>query len=81
MRLGDLVKIGTSTNLSERCKALNPQEVLATEPGDALVERRRHRQFAPLRVHGEWFRMAPELLEHIANLSNAQSSRDGARSA
>lgn len=65
MRLGDLVKIGYTTNLTARLESINPQEVMTTEPGGPDRERRRHEQFAALRVHGEWFRLAPPLTDHI----------------
>ncbi|MFD0902346.1 GIY-YIG nuclease family protein [Actinomadura sediminis] len=71
MRLGDLVKIGWTTNLKSRREAINPQEVMATEPGNDKVERQRHKQFADLRVHGEWFRLESPLTEWIDQLKAA----------
>lgn len=68
MRIGNRVKIGTSTNLVERLKALNPEELMVTEPGGPDTERSRHRQFADLRTHGEWFKLEGPLLEHIERL-------------
>lgn len=67
IRIGDLIKIGTTTNLKMRMEALQPDELLATEPGYTDVERRRHQQFDHLRIRprSERFRIAPELLEHI----------------
>lgn len=71
MRLGDMVKIGWTTNLPKRTRTINPQEVMATEPGDMKLERQRHRQFADLRVHGEWFRYEGPLIQWIQALREA----------
>ncbi len=65
MRIGDRVKIGTSASLAQRLETINPEELMATERGDRRVESRRHRQFADLRVHGEWFRLEGALIQHI----------------
>lgn len=63
--LGDLVKIGTSQNIARRAEAFNPQEILAIERGGYEHERQRHELFAPLLVHGEWFRHEDPLLSYI----------------
>lgn len=73
MRLGNLVKIGWTTNLDSRRADLNPQEVMATEPGGREVERERHKQFADLRIHGEWFSLESPLVEWIDRLKPADS--------
>ncbi len=65
MRIGNRVKIGTSGNLVGRLEAINPEQLMAVERGDYRVEGERHRQFARLRVHGEWFRLEGELVDHI----------------
>lgn len=65
MRLGNLVKIGFTENLTQRLSVINPEEVLTTEPGGRKREGERHKQFADLRVHGEWFRLEGALVEHI----------------
>lgn len=65
MLQGGLVKIGTSRNLNARLQTFRPEKLLAVEPGDASVERTRHRQFAADRSHGEWFRRSAALEEHI----------------
>lgn len=68
IRIGDLIKIGTTTNLKRRMDHLQPDELLATEPGHLDLERQRHLQFDHLRLkpRSERFRMEPELLDHIA---------------
>jgi hypothetical protein len=66
VRIGDLIKIGTTVNMKARMGALVPDEILATEPGDQNLEAMRHKQFAGLRVKGERFRDVPELRNHIA---------------
>lgn len=66
----DEVKIGVTQNIEKRAQVLSTQRsraiVMATEPGGYALERRRHRQFASLRLAGtELFRYAPVLAEHI----------------
>lgn len=68
MRVGNRVKIGTSANLDLRLKTINPEELMATEPGGTGHERHRHAQFQALRTHGEWFRLEGALAEHIEKL-------------
>lgn len=68
MRIGNRVKIGTSTNLKVRLEAINPEELMCTEPGGHPLEKQRHHQFAELRTHGEWFRLEGELQQHIERL-------------
>ncbi len=67
------IKIGHSRRLRQRVKTLSAEakvdlRLLATEPGGELVERMRHREFADIRIKGEWFRPSPELLTHIESL-------------
>lgn len=66
MAMGDLVKIGTSTNIAIRLETLRPESLLAVEMGGRLIEAERHRQFAADRNHGEWFRVTPALADHMA---------------
>jgi hypothetical protein len=77
MRRDGLIKIGVTTDVVKRAKAISkgssmatgmtigPVEVLATTPGDGAFESRLHRQFAASRVDGEWFRPTPRLLRLI----------------
>lgn len=69
--VGDLIKIGFTTQLRTRMWALRPDVLLAAEPGEPRLERRRHDQFEHLRVpgHGELFGIADELLRHVDQLS------------
>lgn len=71
MRIGNRCKIGFSTNISTRLEAINPEELLATEPGGQAQETARHVQFRKLRTHGEWFRYEDPLVEHVAKLQAA----------
>jgi hypothetical protein len=55
-----LVKVGTTTQLAKRLRALQlsspvPLEVLWSAPGDRGTEAALHQRFAHLREHGEWF--------------------------
>lgn len=71
VRLGpDRIKIGYTARFSERMGALRVYDeanILAVEPGNRKVEKRRHYQFADLRfhTHREDFRPGDELLRHI----------------
>lgn len=66
-RLGDLVKIGISHDPVERANSLNAELLTAIDGGRDL-EARLHREFADLRVRGEWFSAEPSLLERIEEL-------------
>lgn len=68
VRIGQLVKIGTTGQLDTRLRAYPPDAVLlATESGGHTVETERHRQFADTAVtkHGEYFHPSAALIEHI----------------
>lgn len=79
---GRRIKIGQSLNPELRVKSIRGGSVqmpkgldpsrarlLATEPGGQAREQELHRQFAHLRVAGEWFDNAPELKEYISGLN------------
>ena len=66
MRIQQQIKIGTTTNMMIRMSKLMIDEILATEPGSADLEKARHKQFAHLHVRGERFAMGEDLLSHIA---------------
>lgn len=76
VRLGENhVKIGTTGRLEERMRELrvaNRVNLLAAEPGDRTVEKRRHRQFTILRYDSrkEDFAESPRLLGHIKDIRN-----------
>lgn len=74
-RIGNRVKIGTTTDLSARMRDINPEELMVAEYGGLGRERERHQRFAELRTHGEWFRLEGELVEHIEKLQ-AQLASD-----
>lgn len=67
---GGAIKIGYSWNTYGRRSNLNtaspvPVRWLGDIPGTPDLERELHRKFAHLRIKGEWFSPAPELIEHI----------------
>jgi hypothetical protein len=67
----DQIKIGTTTCLRTRFGALEGTEkteldLLAVMDGNRPEEKELHLRFSHLRVSGEWFRPADELLEFIA---------------
>ncbi|MEE1813539.1 GIY-YIG nuclease family protein [Streptomyces sp. SP18ES09] len=68
IRIGQLVKIGMTTNLANRFSSLRPNEVLAIQPGGLADETALHRKFASLRAGGEFFHPGPPLQEHIREL-------------
>lgn len=70
VRFDDRIKIGTTANPRRRLTAIWHDELLAFEPGDRLVERRRHALFAEERLgRTEWFRRSPVLDAHVAELA------------
>ena len=72
LRIGDLIKIGYTTNLYLRMEKYPPNaELLATEYGDRKLERERHSRFSiHLRRGREWFDPAPELMKWIEGVGN-----------
>ena len=70
LRFDDRIKIGTTASPRQRLAAIWHDELLAFEPGDRLVERRRHAQFGDERFgRTEWFHRSPALDAHIAGLA------------
>jgi hypothetical protein len=68
---GGLIKIGCSTQLDKRVRAIRnsspiPVELIGHMQGGSFVEGWLHLQFAHLRRHGEWFEDCAELREEIA---------------
>jgi hypothetical protein len=68
VRIGDVIKIGTTGAFKQRMNTLMPDEILAVEPGGLQLERLRHREFAHLRVRGERFSPGDDLMAHIASV-------------
>lgn len=68
IKLGNRVKIGTTTNLPKRLEALPFDTLLAIEPGGNPREHARHQQFAALRVNGEWFKADGVLMDHARQM-------------
>ena len=81
VKSGDLIKIGFTTNLPDRVRALHLNgpgvELLCSYRGDRALEQALHREFADHRRHGEWFELPADwrsrvlavLGEHHAELS------------
>lgn len=69
LRLGDWVKIGTTTNLVYRANALSVtiSEVAKIVPGGVEVEAEMHRTFARYRIYAdrEWFRRSGALKRYL----------------
>jgi hypothetical protein len=73
VRLGNLIKIGYTTNLQQRLGDLRRDhhrepEVLATMPGTMGTEKALHAKFGPLWERGELFRPGPDLLDYIKSI-------------
>lgn len=71
VRIGGYIKIGYTTKLRERMRSLrvDPDALLAIEPGGRDEERRAHAWFAPERI-GRWenFEPSARLLAHVEAL-------------
>lgn len=76
VRVGYLVKIGTTTVLAQRFTSIRPNEVLALEPGGQQLEMQLHRTFKALRAGGEYFHPGPALQAHILELRERLGSPD-----
>lgn len=70
------VKIGYAKDPEQRMRELqtgNPGEIkllaIVDHKGPAM-ERELHRQFAHLRIRGEWFKPGADLLEYIESLGD-----------
>jgi hypothetical protein len=68
LRFGDRIKIGYTADLRERLRSVPHDEVLHVEPGGRRDERRVHAAFVHLRIRGEWYEAAPDLLAFIGDL-------------
>jgi hypothetical protein len=79
------VKIGyTGGNPRARLSALqtgHPSELtlLYHHEGGHETERQLHAQFADNRLAGEWFRMTPELIEHLIAMAHDEGYETGRR--
>jgi len=73
LRVGQLVKIGTTWRIKDRMRRYPPDsELLAAEPGGRDLERSRCEQFAHLLHSGmEWFHPGDDLLAFIDTLGCA----------
>lgn len=66
------IKIGTTVNIHKRLPRMQKQKpnwdlyYLTYELGDESLERQRFQQFQHLRIAGDWYYKAPELVEHMA---------------
>lgn len=67
----DRIKIGFSSNIEARMKALGCT-LLASTAGGRDEERQMHERFAAGRVSGEWFRPTADLLGFIADLRSGE---------
>ncbi|MGX1809743.1 GIY-YIG nuclease family protein [Nocardia sp. NPDC055321] len=75
------MKIGTSTNLALRLANLPYDELRAVELGGRRLESARHQRFRPYRHTGEWFHLAPELVDHVELMRTSGAWARAARAA
>lgn len=70
MRINGRIKIGYTTNLTQRSRNYPPgTELLAVEPGTREIEARRHNQFSRSLAQGrEWFAESDAIRAHVAGL-------------
>lgn len=68
IQFSDRVKIGFTEDLARRLKELPHDRVLAVTPGSLTTEKQFHRRFEHLRIRGEWFQAAPDLLNFAHTL-------------
>lgn len=68
---GDRIKIGYSTNLTTRLRALKGDRVLLALPGSRAHESALHELFKAHRIEGEWFRPDAEIMEFIASRADS----------
>lgn len=70
------VKIGFTTDIDTCMASLNPDEILASEPGTMKTERERHEQFAADNIRGEWFDAgSPAIKAHVEALNRGMERR------
>lgn len=83
LRVGDLIKIGYSSDFEQRLKHYPPNtELLAQHPGTRKTERQMHHKFLHRLSSGrEWFTPCQEIDQHIAAVkkSYAQPNLEEAR--
>lgn len=70
VRAGEALKIGITSDISRRLKALrnasaHAVELLASFPGNRWMEEELHQRFATHRLRGEWFAAHPDLLAWV----------------
>lgn len=75
---GDAVKIGHSISPEKRMAGLTTcreLRLLLTIPGGRKREAELHRKFAKFRIKGEWFQLAPPILDFIENTKLSRKRR------
>lgn len=69
------IKIGFTGNLEQRMLDLQPDAILAVEPGGRALEQAMHKKFVAAKIRGEWFSPTAELMSHIDTI-RARQQRD-----
>ena len=68
-----MIKIGIARDPDARFRDLQNSSpialaLLGSMPGDRTHEAELHQRFSDFRLHGEWFKFAPEILAYLATL-------------
>lgn len=72
VRVGDLIKIGFSSNMAQRMGALNPTEILAFKLGNYADEQAIHRRLVDHVARGrEWYYPTPGVFDVINEMRHA----------
>lgn len=77
VKLGPLVKIGTTKFIPSRLDSVSAEALLAAEFGTFALEAQRHREFQAERSHREFFHITERLCAHIAYVRAAFEKRVG----
>lgn len=79
IRNGNTIKIGHSHAPNKRMKDMQTSchaklEMLAITDGGRMREKVLHKKFAKLRLSGEWFTLAPEIIKYISGLKRRKTT-------
>ncbi len=66
VRLGNRIKIGFTTNVTQRFREIPHEEVIGTFRGSTADEKRLHKKFESHRIVREWFNDCPEIRDYFA---------------
>ncbi|WP_353583630.1 GIY-YIG nuclease family protein [Mycobacterium sp. 360MFTsu5.1] len=65
------IAVAARRPFKRRIAEIQPEDCIGYEHGNRTIELQRHKQFAHLRVSGEWFELATDLVRHVNTLAVA----------